>query len=297
MEALKKQEIDYYGCTAEQWVRDAAKPVVEKNFAKHKLDSPSFNYIGWNEKTAFFSDRRVRTAMAYAVPRADFLKHRLNALGKVVSGPFYVNSDAYDRSIEPLPFDLEKSRQLLDEAGWKDTDGDGVRDKGGKPFKFQLLLPSGRRTYEDLGITVSKELKKIGVVMTIRGLDWASFIKELDERNYEAVTLGWQLDLEEDPYQLWHSSQTGASGSNFVYFASTEADRLIEESRTEFDENKRNALFRRLHRILHEEQPYTFLFNTPSLILVHNRFENVIEYPLQLELLDWWVPANRQKYR
>jgi len=297
MEAVKKQEIDDYEPTAEQWMREATESIVTDHFRRMKFNGLFFNYIGWNEKTVFFQDRRVRLAMTYSVPREEILKYRLYDLGSVVSGPFYVNSDAYDRSIEPWPYDLDKARRLLDEAGWKDTNGDGIRDKNGKAFRFQLLVPQGRMLYRDIAVRLLGELKKIGVEMSLRELDWASFIKELDDQNFEAVSLGWSLSLEEDPYQLWHSSQTGASGSNFVWFSSAEADKLIEESRSEFDEAKRNVLFRRLHRILHEEQPYTFLFNRPTLELLNQRFENVKEYPLGTDLLDWYVKPENQKYK
>ena len=77
----------------------------------------------------------------------------------------------------------------------------------------------------------------------------------------------------------------------------TEADRIIEEGRTEFDREKRAAMYRRFHRILHEEQPYTFLFNRNSLVALDRRFENVAVYPLGPDTTEWWVPADRQRYR
>ena len=108
--------------------------------------------------------------------------------------------------------------------------------------------------------------------------------------------MGWSLSWESDPYQLWHSSQID-KGSNFVGFRSEEADRIIETARQEFDLEKRIPLYHRFHEILHEEQPYTFLFTAEALVAVSRRFENVNVFPMGLYPLEWWVPLELQRYR
>ena len=143
---------------------------------------------------------------------------------------------------------------------------------------------------------LQESLSKVGVEMGIRQLEWALFTKILDDRAFDAVTLGWSLPVLADPYQVWHSSQA-EKGSNFIGFANEEADRIIEEGRQEFDRDRRADMYRRFHRILHEEQPYTFLFNRDSLAALDRRFENVKEYPLGPDDTEWWVPESRRKYR
>jgi peptide/nickel transport system substrate-binding protein len=108
--------------------------------------------------------------------------------------------------------------------------------------------------------------------------------------------MGWSLPVEADPYQVWHSSQV-EKGSNFIGFSDREADLIIEEGRVTFDKEKRVKLYRRFHQIMHEEQPYTFLFVNESLVAVDRRFENVNVYPLGLDTSEWWVPTKRQKYK
>jgi len=93
------------------------------------------------------------------------------------------------------------------------------------------------------------------------------------------------MGVESDPYQIWHSSQAEGKGSNFVGFKNKRADELIEKARTEFDKQKRIELYREFSRIVHEEQPYTFLFCAKSLIAVSNRFQNVKVYPLGIDPL------------
>ncbi len=131
--------------------------------------------------------------------------------------------------------------------------------------------------------------------MNIRKIEWAVFVKQLDERKFDAVTLGWSMGVESDPYQIWHSSQA-EKGSNFVGFKNKEADRLIEEARTEFNREKRIELYRKFSEIVHEEQPYTFLFCRESTVALHKRFKGVNVYPLGPDHLEWFVPLPLQKY-
>ena len=85
-------------------------------------------------------------------------------------------------------------------------------------------------------------------------------------------------------------------GSNFVGFKNEEADRIIEEARREFNAEKRRKLYHRFHEILHEEQPYTFLFTSEALTAVARRFQDVNVYPMGLYPREWWVPKALQRY-
>ncbi|TLM98872.1 peptide-binding protein, partial [bacterium] len=173
---------------------------------------------------------------------------------------------------------------------------DGLRAKDGTLFRFQFTYTSGSTFAEQLGTVLKESLGKEGIEVSLRPLEWATFIKGLDERAFDAAVLSWSLPVEQDPYQVWHSSQS-KEGSNFVGFENAEADRLIEGARTEFDRKKRIALYQRFHRLLHEEQPYTFLFMGESLVAVDRRFEGVTVHKLGLDSREWWVPERRQKYR
>jgi peptide/nickel transport system substrate-binding protein len=127
-------------------------------------------------------------------------------------------------------------------------------------------------------------------------LEWSVFIGKLKTREYEAVMLGWGGAIEEDPYQIWHSDSMANAGSNHIGFKNAEADRLIMAARVEFDPVKRNALYHQFHRLLHEEQPYTFLFVRKSTTVVQRRFQDVIIHPIGLYDEEWWVPAGRRLY-
>lgn len=296
LQVLKRQELDVASLTPIQWEKQTNSPDFKKHFDKFSYFTPNYSYIGWNSKRPFFADKRVRTALTHLVNRELILDKVMYGLGAIVTNPFYINSPEYDKSIEPIPYDPAAARKLLEEAGWVDHDNDGIRDKDGVKFSFEFLIPGGSETGEKIATILKEELDGIGIDMTIRKTEWAVFTTRLNERNFDAVTLAWSMGIESDPYQIWSSTQAEA-GSNFIGFKNAETDKLIEEARKEFDRDKRIELYRQFSEIIHEEQPYTFLFCRKATVAVNKRFENVTVYPLGIEPTEWYVPLPLQKYK
>ena len=278
LQVLKQGGLDLMGLRPIQWVRQTQTKRFEENFQKLKYFLPSYSYIGWNMRRPLFADRRVRQAMTMLMDRDMILKKVLFGLGTVINGTFYINSPEYDHNLKPYPFDPKAAVALLKDAGWEDRNGDGVLERDGVPFAFEFLISAGSKFGEQIATILQENLKGVGIKMEIRKLEWAVFVQRVDEHNFDACTMGWSLGWDTDPYQLWHSSQAD-KGSNFVGFRSEEADRLIEAARQEFDPHKRRLLFNRFSEILHEEQPYTFLFTTDALVAVARRFQNVDGLP------------------
>ncbi len=296
LQVLKRQELDVASLSPIQWEKQTNSPDFEKHFDKFSYFTPNYSYIGWNSKRPFFADKRVRTALTHLVNRELILDKVMYGLGAIVTNPFYINSPEYDKSIEPIPYDPKAARELLEEAGWVDHDNDGIRDKDGVKFSFEFLIPGGSETGEKIATILKEELDGIGINMTIRKTEWAVFTTRLNERNFDAVTLAWSMGIESDPYQIWSSTQAEA-GSNFIGFKNAEVDKLIETARKEFDKDKRIELYRQFSEIIHEEQPYTFLFCRKATVAVNKRFENVTVYPLGIEPTEWYVPLPLQKYK
>jgi len=285
---LKKGELDVMTVSNLQWVRQTDTEKFKKDFHKLKYYTPNYNYIGWNAAREWFRDKRVRRAMTQLVNRQAILDKLLFGLGKIVTGTFYIFSDNHDPSIEPWPYDREAGIKLLREAGWFDSDKDGILDKNGKKFSFTFSITSARKFSERLAIILKEDLSKAGIEMNINRYEWAVFVKKLTEKDFDAVTLAWSLGYSGDPYQLWHSSQI-KEGSNYCGFANAEADRIIEQARVEFNDAKRARMFRRFNHILHEEQPYTFMFCNPSLVVVSKNFYNVKVHTMGLNITEWKV--------
>lgn len=294
-QVLKREELDFSGLTPIQWARQTSSNNFSRNFKKFSYFTPNYSFIGWNTRRPFFSDSRVRVAMTHFVNRELILDKILYSLGSVVTNPFFINSPEYDKYIKPYPYDPQEGERLLDEAGWIDHDGDGIRDKDGVKFEFEFLIPNGSENAEKISTILKEELDKAGINMEIRNTEWAVFTTRLNERKFDAVTLGWSMGVESDPYQIWHSSQI-EKGSNFVGFSNKEADKLIDKARSEFNRDKRIEIYRRFSEIVHDEQPYTFLFCIKSTVALNNRFNGVVVYPLGLEPREWFVPLPLQKY-
>jgi peptide/nickel transport system substrate-binding protein len=300
LQALRTGDIDYMRPLPDQYAefRD------DKEFAKdiyclsYWTPAAGYFWIGWNQDRPFFEDRRVRLAMTYLVDRETILRKLLKSPDAIIpTGPFYVFGKQADPNIKPWPYDPEKSKHLLDEAGWVDTDGDGVRDKDGVPFRFHYTTVSGLSLHTQLSILVKSECAKVGIDVIPDPYEGTVFFQRIHDRQFDAVNMAWGGGLAQDPYQIWHSSQIGNRGSNYVGFNNAEADRLMEEARKTLDEEKRDELYHRFHRIIHQEQPYTFIYTRPEQRFLSRRFENVKVHKLGLNELEWYVPKAKQKYK
>jgi ABC-type transport system substrate-binding protein len=208
------------------------------------------------------------------------LKQNMQGLGRLLSGPFYIAGPDYDQTILPWPFDLKRAAALLDEAGWRDTDGNGIREKviDGKAveFNFGMLTYGYRPEFIAAMEAFRNDLRTIGVIMTIEPAEWAILVRRMEQKDFEAYTGGWQLGWDTDLYQIWHSSQADVpKSSNRVGFRNPEADKIIEGVRAEFDLAKRKELFSRFHKLVHEEQPYTFWFGGDEIGAWRDRVQNV----------------------
>lgn len=303
LQALEKHDLDMleFG-SPELWVRRASRPEFEAEFSKYKPDSPipgylsRYNYIGWNLRKPQFNDKRVRQALVMLFDRQLVIDEVWAGLGTLITGSIFHKSPEYNQAVAPWPYDPQRAMALLDEAGWVDRDRDGVREKDGVPLAFELSFAATVPEYEQLGTVYQEELERAGVRMTLNPVEWATFQERVHKRTFDACMLAWLTVLAPDPYQLWHSSQA-ENGSNYPGFKNDEVDRILDEGRMEFDHDKRIKMYHRFHEILHEEQPYLFLYARPGLVAVDKRFKGIELYPGGMDPREWWVPAGMQKYQ
>jgi len=299
LQALQSGDVDMMIPDPEQFADVYEDEGFRRRFRCLKYWTPwtPFYYMGWNQKLEFFQDRRVRLAMTHIINRDEIVKHLLRGHAEVITSSFYKFGGDNDPNIEAWPYDLKRAKELLDEAGWVDSDGDGIRDKGGKKFRFTFTYSSSSTFYERLAKLLKDEARKVGIDVVLNPLEWSVLIPRLSDREVDATVMGWGGDVIEDPYQIFHSSQIGNRGSNYYGFSNAEADAIMEQARGEIDEVKRQKLYRRLHGILHWEQPYTFLYTRPTFRILDRRFKNVNIHKLGLKYWEWYVPREEQKYR
>lgn len=262
---------------------DSYKKQASQGYKINRLDYliRSFSYIGWNQAKQFFKSSKVRRAMTMAIDRPRIIQQNLNGMGIEINGPFYRFSPDYDDSIIPWPFNLQAARQLLEEEGWYDRDGSGVISKeiDGKivPFRFSLTYYVKNPTSKTVCEFIATTLKMIGIICNLNGVDMADLSASFDDKSFDALCLGWMLGAPpEDPRQLWSSKEAKIKGSsNAVGFENAEVDAIIEKLTYEYNRAKRRALYLRFNAIMHEEQPYTFLYIPKTAFLYREYLQNV----------------------
>jgi peptide/nickel transport system substrate-binding protein len=278
LSALKAGEIDEMRLRQTQWETQTSDRDFLRRFEKLYYYVPQYNYLAWNCRSVWFRDKRVRRAMTLLFDRKTLNDKVYSGYAELVSGPFYINSWAYDRSVKPLPYDPDRARQLLDEAGWIDHDGDGIRDKDGVNFEFEFLS-SGSRIALEFAQLLQEACAKVGITLEIRRLDGATYFGKAFKGEYDACALSWRLDDDPDVFEMFHSSEVPPIGLNHTFYSNAHVDSLLELGRVEFDRERRKAIYHQVHRLIHEDQPYTFVNSVPEKRPISKRIGNVTLSP------------------
>ncbi len=258
-EALKRGEVIGVGRVPYHYAREAAS--IEE-LALHSgilagYTAVLFNFD--NPNTPFFREKEVRQALNYAVDRQMLIGEALQGYGVEAHSPIWPSSWAYHPGVKRYPYDLEKASALLEEAGWKDSDGDGIRDKNGRKLSF-ILLTSDSPENVRLAYLMAEGWKKIGIEAIPQILNYPSLVRDfLYPRNFEAAIVRWEFGPDPDPYPLWHSSQK-KDGQNFSGYSSPKIDALLEEARLTTDMALRRDLYFKFQELFAEEVPALILY-------------------------------------
>ncbi|HDH10812.1 MAG TPA: peptide-binding protein [Nitrospirae bacterium] len=296
---LRAGGLDRMGLTPIQYKKQTDNEFFRKNFRKFRYPVPSYTYMGFNLRHPWFKDKRVRQAIAYAIDKEEIVDVVLFGLGRPATGPYVPGTWYYNPDVRQYEYDINKAQRLLKEAGWSDTDNNGILDKDGKPFEFTILTNMGNNLRKNTATIIQWRLRKIGINVRIRLLEWSAFINEfIDKRRFEMVILGWSLGFEPDQYDIWHSSKTGEKEFNFVSYSNPDVDELLEKGRRTFDIEKRKKAYYRIQEILADELPYIFLYVPDATPVVHSRFKGIKPTTIGIgyNLHEWYVPKNLQRY-
>jgi peptide/nickel transport system substrate-binding protein len=247
-----------------------------------------------------FADKRLRRAMTLLIDRPGLIGKILHGLPMPTTCHFYYKSPECDPAQTPLPFDPVEGVRLLEEAGWKDRDGDGVvEDSGGRPFAFTIRTNQGNDERKKIAEILQQRFKDLGVKVEIQTIDWASFIKEfVKPRKFEAIVLGLGFGSDPDQYVLWHSSQTGPDQMNRTGYANPEVDALLEKGRASCRQEERVKYYHRIQEILAEDIPMIFLYVRDALPVIASRVRGPDPGPAGMlwNLPEWYVPKHLQVY-
>lgn len=293
--ALLKGEVDESRLTSDQWKNAKDQDAVTQVVNLRRFYPLSYSFIPWNTRDPILSDVRVRRALAMCVDRRALINSLFYGTARIVTGPYPPDHWAYNPDVKPIEFDVDAAKALLAEAGWRDSNGDGLADRAGRPLTVEILISAGSTVSANIAQAFQESARKAGVDIRVTPSDGAVMFERLFEGKYQGAFVTWDLDLDPDLYSTFHSSQMAPQGSNFVFYSNPEVDQLIVSARQEMDEEKRRALYRELHAKLADDQPYLWLLQVSTKWGIRNRVQNVEEseglglflwYPGPLQ---WWL--------
>lgn len=310
-ERAKKGELDYIDdIRPEAFVTKATgAPWGETIFKKQVENSAPklWSFVALNQRNDLFKDKSVRLALLHLLNRKELAKKFAFDMSEPVRGPQFNSSEYASSKVKAVEFDPKKAKDLLTKAGWKDADKNGILEKteGGKKTEFHFSLAYSNKNVEKYWTMYREDLKKAGIDMELKYLEWNSFVKILDDNvesdgkdgfknapSFDAVALSWGGgDLFWDPKQIWHSSSATSGGSNFIAYKNPEVDKMIDEARFIMDRNKRRDILRKVYEKIAGDVPYLFLLSPKYyLYAVTKRVGQPADtFKYDLNSYSWWI--------
>ena len=293
LQRFEKGDLDYIGLDPEKFTLKTKGGKWGKDLVKKKVETkaPSgYSFVGFNLTNPIFSSVKTRKALAMLVNRPLMNEKFQFDLSLPANGPVYRQSFYNNSAVKPVDYDPKAALALLREDGWADKDGDGVLEKDGKKLSFTILEPL--QDFVKYLTIFQEDAKKAGVDVNIKYIEWNTFIKLLNERNFDAVRLAWtggQVDW--DPKQIWHSSSIDNQGSNFISYKNKKVDDLIDQARKTMDRNARGKILKDVHKTIAEDHPYIFFFNRKYTLYAHNKRVKMEKdaYNYSVGTNFWWL--------
>jgi peptide/nickel transport system substrate-binding protein len=278
-EAFKRGEVMGVGRIPYQYAREAASTSGLSLYSGLLAGYTAVLLNLDNPNVPFFKEKEVRQALSYSVDRKAIVGEVLQGYGLEAHSPIWPSSWAYNPKVKHYQYDLKAASELLEEAGWKDSDGDGVRDRDGKKLSF-ILLAGDSTEDARLAFLLAEGWKKVGVEAIPQVLDYPSLVRDfLYPHNFEAAIVRWELGPDPDPYPMWHSSQK-KGGQNFGGYSSPKADALLEEARLTPELALRQELYSKFQELFAEEVPAILLYYPLYLFGVSKEVKGVQSGPM-----------------
>jgi peptide/nickel transport system substrate-binding protein len=294
LNALLAGDVDYMQSVLP---KDADRVLEDGDLLLYSYVTRSMGWIGWNTRKAPFDDARVRRAMTHAIDRENIVESIFYGYAKI-AGPIIISSMwASNPDIQPLEFDPDAAEALLEEAGWK-KGPDGIRVKDGKRLAFPLVTNAGNEVRKKICEYAQSNLREVGAEVEIKLMDFNQMSGQLKRHNFDAFVGGMNFATKVDGKPIFHS--TAAEGRfNYVDFRNERVDAIIDQARLMSDKEAARPLWCELQQIMHQEQPYSPLYEPRGLVAVHKRFRNVNVTSLRPthNLGEWWVPKAEQRVK
>lgn len=260
-----------------------------RNFNSKFIDTYGYTFLSLNMKPdgvkhlSILTDAEVRKAIAYSSQVDNMIKVVNKGVNKRVAGPVSPLKPSCNKAMPIIPFDINKAKQLLDKAGWKDTDANSVRDKiiDGKKVQLELELAylSTQVDWKDMALILAEGMAQAGIKINPVAYDFPLWMEKASMRDYDIIMGSWNATcMPEDYSQLWSTASWTSGGPNYSGFGNAETDKLIDSISVEMDEVKRNEMEFRMQQKIYDEQPYVFMYGLVRRCAIHKRFDNAEFY-------------------
>jgi len=280
-------------------IRPGALARVEaaENFEVYRYPAAEGYFIAFNNDHPVLGDRRVRQALSYALDRERLVDQILLDQGTLLATGLLPGHWALRGDTGPGLYDYDpgEARRLLAEAGWSDSDGDGILDREGEPLQLSLATNAGNGTREAIAILAGQYYRAIGVAAQVELVEWGNLLGRMFSHRFDAVVLSWPLELDPDQREFWHCEENAlGSGFNFVSYCNPHLDALLIEGATMLscDSERRAEIYSEMASILTEDRPYDFLFAPDNLLAANRRVVGPDPSPfagLYWNVADWYV--------
>ena len=275
---LKEGNLDVVnGISTQRFVELQQNDEYGEAFSYHSPALMRFYFLGMNNTHPFLSDRRVRRAIGHLVDVEQMILNMENGLGERLAVPINPARPYYNSNLNLLSFDPDKALQLLNEAGWVDSDRNGILDKVINGRKQELII-DGYTSQQELGryvmLMLQENARKIGVKINIITKDFSVIMRDhVRTRDYGITPLVINQDLNDDDlHQRWHSDNDDPAKGNTLSYRNDAADSLIMEIRSVEDKGIRYRLYKELQQVLYDDTPAVFLYTPVETLIISNRW-------------------------
>lgn len=260
IQALMTGQVDIVNPAAnkDNWDAMSADAGVAKST---RFVGNGYNVLGMDLNNPLFSDKKVRQALAYGLDIKSFIDTEWQGFAQKCLTPISPVSWAYPdvSTLNTYDYNPEKAKQLLEEAGWKDTDGDGIREKDGKKFSFTWITYTDTPWPKNLQALATEQWKAIGVEMKSELMDFNTMSSRVfEEGKFEMFNIGWSLSTDPDPVGMYDKASDVKGGYNAMHYFNADAETIFAQERQEFDVTKRAALLKQWGEIANDDLPYIF---------------------------------------
>jgi peptide/nickel transport system substrate-binding protein len=270
---------------------EASRVQADPDLELRVFSDRSYTHVCWNLENELFSDPRVRRALGLAIDRETLIDVVYDGFARPSAGPVLSTMWAFNRDLQPLPFDPAAAAGLLAEAGWKDSDGDGLLDRHGRAFTFEILAPAESEVRQDIVLMIERDLRRVGIKVVPRLIEWGAVQAAVSEGDFEGFVNRWIEPTQVDLEGIWHSAPPDTPTFNFGRYSNPEVDRLLDAVAAAPEFAAQKPLLDRIQKIIVTDQPYTFLVENVRLVGLDSRVRNadINDATIFFNVEDWQI--------